>query len=178
MDAIEARLKGASTSVGVTCVPRMRMILRLLLSVLLACSLAGCTTSPDKKKAAEAKAKAEDEEALDAASDPDFLAFIGRLRQAVAQHDVDTIAPMMTQNFGYRLNPVGEGDGVFQYWDQQNIWPQLQSVLNGHFATKGNFFVTPPAFATDPNFHGWRAGITNVNGTWKFAYFVTDSPAP
>ena len=152
------------------------MILRLLLSVVLACSLASCA-SPQKKKDAEAKAKAQQTDMEDAGGDPDFLAFVGRLRKAVAMHDVDTIAPMMTANFGYRLDdPNGEGAGVFQYWDQQNIWPQLQTVLNQHFVPKGNFMVGPPAFALDPNFHGYRAGIASVDGAWKFAYFVTDSP--
>ena len=81
----------------------------------------------------------------------------------------------MTPNFGYRLDPVGEGDGVFQYWDDELLWPQLQAVLGQHFVPKGNFMVAPPEFATDPNFHGFRAGITSVGGTWKFAYFVTDA---
>jgi hypothetical protein len=156
----------------------MRMILRLLLSILLACALIACASPQAKKDQADAKAKAkakaEAEDLEDDANDPDFLAFLGRLRKAVAQHDVQTLAPMMTTNFGYCLNPVGEGPGVFQYWDQQNIWPQLQAVLGQHFLPKGNFMVAPPAFATDPAFHGYRAGLTTVDGSWRFAYFVTD----
>jgi hypothetical protein len=34
--------------------------------------------------------------------------------------------------------------------------------------------VAPPQFAFDPEYHGYRAGITMVNGSWRFAYFVTD----
>jgi hypothetical protein len=153
----------------------MRMILRLTLCVVFACSLIACS-SPQKKKdritAAKAQEKAEKSQEME--NDPDFQAFVGRLRKAVAQHDVDTIAPMMTSNFGYSLNPVGEGPGVFQYWDQQNVWPHLQQVLDQHFALKDNFMVAPAAFSTDPNFHGYRAGLTIVDGSWKFAYFVTD----
>jgi hypothetical protein len=153
----------------------MRMILRLLLSVVLACSLAACV-SPEKKKEAAAKAKEQQAEAdaEEIMNDPDFQAFISRLRRAVAMHDLDTLAPMLTENVGYRLDPVGEGDGVFQYWDQQNVWPQLQETLGKKFVPKGNFMVAPPEFATDPNYHGWRAGVTSVDGTWKLAYFVTD----
>jgi len=153
----------------------MRMILRLLFSLVVACSLMACS-SPQKKKdeAAAAKAKAAEEDAEEKGSDPNFLAFVGRLRKAVAQHDVDVLAPMMTTNFGYRLDPVGEGAGVYQYWDQLNIWPQLQAVLDQRFVPKDNFMVAPPTFSTDPNFHGYRAGITSVQGSWKFAYFVTD----
>ncbi len=150
----------------------MRMILRLLLCVVLGCSLAACSTPPKKKEADKGKPK---EPAMDDMSnDVDFQAFIGRLRKAVAAHDVETVASMMTQNFGYRLDPIGEGDGVFQYWDDELLWPQLQAVLSERFAPKGNFMVAPPEFATDPNFHGYRAGVTPVDGTWKFAYFVTD----
>jgi hypothetical protein len=150
----------------------MRMILRLLLCVFLGCSFAACTSPPKKKDADKNKPK---EQAMeDLSGDVNFQAFVGRLRKAVDAHDVQTVASMMTQNFGYRLDPVGEGAGVFQYWDDELLWPQLQAVLSKHFVPKGNFMVSPPEFATDPNFHGFRAGIAPVNGTWKFAYFVTD----
>ena len=151
----------------------MRMILRLLLCLVLACSLMSCTTAKQKKDAAAAAEKAKDEDMEDMGGDPDFLAFVSRLRKAVADHDVDTLSPMMTTNFGYSLNPVQEGNGVFQYWDQINAWPQLLTVLNNHFLPKGNFMVAPPDFATNPNFHGYRAGIVSVDGSWKFAYFVS-----
>ena len=147
------------------------MILRLLICLVLGCSLVGCS-SPAKKEAEKEKKKNPDMK--DVSGDIAFQAFIGRLRKAVAAHDMQTVASMMTPNFGYRLNPVGEGDGVFQYWDQELLWPQLQAVLSAHFAPKGNFMVAPPEFSTNPNFHGYRAGITSVDGVWKFAYFVTD----
>ena len=151
------------------------MILRLLLSLVLACSLIACSSAQKKKDEAEAaKVREKSAEGQEIENDPDFQGFVGRLRKAVAQHDVDTLAPMMTQNFGYCLNPVGEGPGVFKYWDQMNVWPQLQAVLDQHFVPKGDFMVAPPAFSTGTNFHGYRAGITTVEGSWRFAYFVTD----
>jgi hypothetical protein len=152
----------------------MRMISRLLFCLVLICSLAACTTAKQKKDAAAAKEKAKAEEMEDMGGDPDFAAFVGRLRKAVAAHDVDTLAPMMTTNFGYNLDPVGEGPGVFQYWDQMNLWPQVETVLQQHFLPKGNFMVAPPEFETDPNYHGYRAGLISVDGSWKFAYFVTE----
>ncbi len=148
------------------------MLLRLLLCVVLGSSLAACST-PSKKKEAD-KSKPPETTMEDMSGDVSFQAFLGRLRKAVAAHDVQTVATMMTPNFGYRLNPLGEGDGVFQYWDDELLWPQLQAVLSQHFVPKGNFMIAPPEFATDPNFHGYRAGITSVDGDWKFAYFVTD----
>jgi len=154
---------------------RPPFIIHLILGLLIAFSLPACTTAQKKKQLADAAEKAKREELEDMGGDPDFLAFVGRLRIAVANHDVQTLAPMMTNNFGYSLNPVGEGDGVFQYWDQVNAWPQIQAILNNHFLPKGDFMVAPPQFALDPNYHGYRAGLMSVDGTWKFAYFVTDS---
>jgi hypothetical protein len=155
----------------------MRMLTRVLLCLVLVCGLASCASPKKKEDAAKQKErlKALEADMIDDGDDPDFLAFIGNLRQAVAQHDLNTLATMMTQDFGYSLNPPRQGDGVFQYWDQANIWPQLQATLSHHFVTNGNYIVAPVEFVSDPNFHGWRAGISNVGGSWKFAYFVTDN---
>ncbi len=148
------------------------MLLRALLCMVLGCSLAACSSPAKKQQAAAAKLK---EPTMDDASgDTSFQAFLGRLRKAVADHDVDTVATMMTTNFGYRLNPIGEGEGVFQYWDDELLWPQLQAIIGQHWAPQGNFMVAPPEFLADPNYHGYRAGITSVDGTWKFAYFVNN----
>ena len=131
--------------------------------------LTASSCSPPKKKPAP-----KEPPMADVSADVNFQAFLGRLRKAVAAHDLQAVAPMMTTTFGYRLDPVGEGDGVFQYWDENMLWPQVQAVLSEKFVPSGNFMVAPPEFASDPNFHGYRAGITSVNGVWKFAYFVTD----
>lgn len=147
------------------------MWLRTLLVLVLVVSVAGCD-SPEKKKK---KIKKPDPNTMPSqANDTSFQAFTGRLSKAVEMHDMQTLAGMMTQNFGYRLDPPGEGEGVFQYWDQNNVWPQLQAVLAQGFAPKGNFMVAPPAFTTDAEYNGWRAGLTLVNGSWKFAYFVRE----
>ena len=152
------------------------MIPRLLLCILLGFSLAACTSTAEKEKKAKEKAEKKEPSIPDMANDPTFQAFIGRLGEAAAHHDMAAIAPMMTSDFGYKL-PDGEGDGVFQYWDQQNVWPQIIDVFNKGFAPKGNFMVAPPEFAAHPStYHGYRAGITLINGAWKFAYFVNDQP--
>jgi len=106
-------------------------------------------------------------------TDVDFDAFIVRLRKAVAARDMDTIASMMTPDFGYSLNPERSGEGVFKFWDENNIWPELQGVLAEKFVKKQDYMVAPPQFA-DPslNYDGYRAGIRRVSGSWKFAYFV------
>ena len=106
----------------------MRMISRLLLSLVLACSLIACSSPEKKKQEAEAaKAKLAAEDADENGSDPNFLAFIGRLRKAVAQHDVNMLAPMMTANFGYfRLRK-----GDYSDEGRREIADRVRALLDG-----------------------------------------------
>ena len=151
--------------------------MRILLTSLLALAFvfAGCQTPQQKKeklKQAELKKKAK-ADLREESTDVDFQAFVGRLRKAVAKRDVETIKSMMTEDFGYKLEPPMSGPGVFQYWEQEILWPELEGVLSERFVKKGAFMVSPPQFA-DPslNYDGYRIGITRVRGSWKFAYFV------
>jgi hypothetical protein len=151
--------------------------MRILLTSLLALAFvfAGCQTPQQKKeklKQAELKKKAK-ANLREESTDVDFQAFVGRLRKAVAKRDVETIKSMMTDDFGYKLDPPLSGPGAFQYWEQENLWPELDGILSERFVKKGAFMVSPPQFA-DPslNYDGYRIGITRVRGSWKFAYFV------
>ena len=151
----------------------MKIIASILLVFTL--GLSGCQTferKQNEKKAAETKktaAKPPEEN-----TDVDFEAFVGRLRKAIAAHDVKTLSTMMTNDFGYRLDPETSGSGVFQYWDDQGLWPELQGILSEKFVQKGDYMVAPPQFAEPAlNYDGYRAGIRRVNGSWKFAYFVS-----
>ena len=59
------------------------------------------------------------------------------------------------QDFGYRLDPLGEGDGVFAYWDQNNVWPELELILKEPFSVNGvgqnnEYMVSPPEFVASP----------------------------
>jgi hypothetical protein len=110
-------------------------------------------------------------------SQVDFQAFLGRLRKAVKAHDVNALASMMTPNFGYKLGTTEaedlKGEGVFKYWDENNLWEELDGILSEKFVAKGEYMVAPPQFADENlNYDGYRAGIRRVNGSWKFAYFV------
>ena len=154
----------------------MKFIVPVLLAFALVAggSLSGCKTPPKadkaKKEALNKKTKANLREE---SSDVDFQAFIGRLRKAVTAHDMNTLAGMMTPDFGYNLKPEMSGDGVFKYWDEQNLWPELDGILSEKFVKKGEFMVAPPQFADESlNYDGYRAGVRRVNGSWKFAYFV------
>jgi hypothetical protein len=152
----------------------------LLLFLTLAIALSGCKTSKeDKDKKDPAKIdKRTKAELREENGDVDFQAFVGRLRKAVAAHDASTIASMMTANFAYHLGATEAedrtGDGVFKYWDDNGLWPELEGILSERFAKKGDFWVAPPQYA-DPtlDYSGYRAGIRRTGGSWKFVYFVT-----
>jgi len=152
--------------------PDMKKIVFLFLLASLA--FGGCdmfkSKKTDKKPGVKERAKADLREEN---NDVDFQAFVGRLKKAVSSHDVATLAGMMTEDFGYSLNPERSGDGVFKFWDENNLWPELEGILTERFAKKDDFWVAPPQFA-DPtlNYDGYRVGIRRVKGSWKFVYFV------
>ena len=145
-----------------------------ILLVLLVFGLTGCKSqSKAEKERKAALAKKAKLDLREENADVDFQAFVERLRKAAAAHDMNSLAGMMTPTFGYKLEPKMEGDGVFKYWDQENLWPELEGILSEKFVKKGEYWVAPPQFA-DPslNYDGYRAGIKRVNGSWKFVYFV------
>jgi hypothetical protein len=144
------------------------MTLRLLLaSVLVAFSFSACET-PYKKKEQEDKKPSHDQA---------FQAFHGRLSTAVAKRDRVMIASLMAPDFGYRWDPAPAGENVFDYWDQRNLWPQLELILREQFVPNDTYMVAPPAVVTDPNYAGYRAGMRLIQGSWKFAYFVPGEEA-
>lgn len=99
--------------------------------------------------------------------------FVEKLREGVRTRNLELLASMMLPNFGYSLNPLKEGDGVFQYWDENRLWDEIELVVNDEFVEFGKFYVSPPAFAEHPeSYRGFRTGIILVNGHWKWAYLV------
>jgi hypothetical protein len=138
-----------------------------------AVTLTACS-STKKKAAKEKKAPSVGEES----GAVDFQAFVSRLRKAVQAHDMNTVASMMTEDFAFVLGATPaedrQGAGVFQFWDENNLWPELEAILAERFVPKGVYMVAPPQFADESaEYQGYRAGIRRVNGSWKFAYFVT-----
>jgi hypothetical protein len=154
----------------------MRILPLLLLLVVLA--VGGCK-SPEQRARDKraAQAKKEDPQLGQESPDVDFQGFLGRLRKAVASRDMESLAAMMTPDFAYVLGSTPaedrKGDGVFQYWDEQGLWPELEGILSEKFVKKDDFMVAPPQFANPAlEYDGYRAGIRRVGGSWKFAYFV------
>jgi hypothetical protein len=143
-----------------------------VLFLVTAVALCGCSKDKKNKKDPAVKKRA-DASLREENSDVEFQAFVGRLKKAVSAHDVNAIAGMMTEDFGYAINPDRSGEGVFKYWEENNLWPELEGILTEKFVKKGEFWVAPPQWA-DPtlNYDGYRVGIKRVNGSWKFCYFV------
>src|SRR5213082_3591098 len=94
-----------------------------MIGLALAIALSGCK-SFGKKNGNKPAVKKEKPELREENKDVDFQAFVNRLRKAVAARDMNTIAGMMSADFGYSLNPEKSGPGVFQYWDDNNLWPE------------------------------------------------------
>ncbi len=152
----------------------MRTTPLLLLSLLLVLPLAGCKTFEKKK---DEQIQRPEGSLSDQSGDISFQGFVSRLRKAVRARDRETLASMMSPNFGYSWAPGGEGPGVFEYWDAHRLWPELEKTLRQKFVPSGSYMVAPPAVALDPDYGGYRAGLRLVNGSWRFAYFVSAPPA-
>lgn len=130
-----------------------------------------------KKDKPAAETKKQESKTAEESSDVDFQGFVSRLRKAVEARDANTIASMMTPDFAFVMGKTSEGDrkgeGVFQYWEENGLWPELEGILSEKFVKKDDFMVAPPQFANPAiDYDGYRVGIRRVNGSWKFAYFV------
>jgi hypothetical protein len=148
----------------------MQVPTRPLILCAVAVLMAGCMT-PNSAKEKKAERELKEQRT---AGDVSFQSFLSRLRKAAEIRDTTQLASMMAHDFGYRLDPPGEGGGAFEYWNEAGLWNELILVLNERFVPKDNYMVAPRQFASDAAYHGYRAGMTLVGGSWKFAYFVTD----
>ena len=156
--------------------PKMKTQLVSRLFLIVALALTACPTTTQKQHAKKPAATRETP-ANEGNAEVDFQAFLGRLRKAVKAHDVEMIASMMTPDFAYVLGATAAedrlGEGVFKYWDENGLWPELDGILSERFVQKGAYMVAPPQFADETaQYEGYRAGIRRVDGSWRFVYFV------
>lgn len=148
-------------------------VLLLVLSI----AMTGCKSAAKREKEKQAAQARKDAQTTETTADVDFQSFIGRLRKAIRARDMNTLAAMMTADFGYVNGATRaedrEGEGVFQFWDENGLWPELEGIISEKFVKKDDFMVAPPQWANPAlEYNGYRAGIRRVNGSWKFAYFV------
>lgn len=151
------------------------MILRTLCVLFSVMLLAGCPKSEKKPDKAQGR-KPGDEQTKEAGGDAAFQGFVGRLRKAVEKRDVPAMASMMSPDFGYRWDAGPQGETPFAYWDANNLWGELAALMRERWVPHGGFMVVPAAFAESEDYRGYRAGLTMVNGSWRFAYFVAAPP--
>jgi len=142
-----------------------------------AVAVTGCKSAAKRQKEKQAAQAKKDAQTTETNADIDFQAFIGRLRKAIQSRDMNAIASMMTPDFAYVMGETAatdrKGEGVFQYWDENGLWPELEGIFSEKFVKKDEFMVAPPQFANPAiQYDGYRAGIARVNGSWKFVYFV------
>jgi hypothetical protein len=143
------------------------MRLRFCLCLLFAAALSACF-EPYKKK------DEEDRKPLrNMANDTSFQAFVGRLRIAVHKKDVPMVSSLMTPDFGYTWEESAQPSAqIFALWDEKNLWPVLEGLLEKKFAPQELYMVSPPELVTDPAYNGPRCGMRVIGGSWKFAYFL------
>jgi hypothetical protein len=135
-------------------------------------TLAGCKT-PYKESDAKREAQKKN-----ASNDPTFQAFLGRLRTAVAKRDYEMLRTLMAPDFGYRWDNPPPGDSIWAFWDMNNLWVELDALLQKQFMPLDDFMVSPPEFAENPStYAGYRVGLKQVVGSWRFVYFVPPPPA-
>jgi len=154
---------------------------RFILILVLGLALPGCANLHKKKPNPHQPKKPDKFSAHEADQDLAFQSFLSQLRTAIANKDIPQVASMMTPDFAYYMGKTSAqdrtGEGVFQYWEENGLWPELQLIIKGKFVSNDEYMVTPSQLVYDENYRGYRAGLIRVNGSWKFAYFVTDAPS-
>lgn len=148
------------------------MKFHLITAVLAAALLTGC---PKKDPKGE---KARKDNIKDQSADVTFQSFVGYVKQAVQRRDKEMLASLMVPNFGYTWDAPTPGENVFNYWDKNNLWPDLLAVVSERWTPYGDFMVAPAEFARhEAAYTGYRAGVKQFNGSWRFVYFVPPEPA-
>ena len=150
-----------------------RLLFLPILAGALALTFSGCGSLGKKKP----KLKPDTASMEDQNKDTSFQGFLTRLRKAVDKHDMRMLATVMSPNFGYSWEPGGEGPGVFEYWNRNNLWDEVGVVLRSKFVPHGNYMVAPAQVTFDADYKGYRAGLRQINGSWRFCYFVPAPPA-
>ena len=151
------------------------MFLRAIVLLFAVVMLAGCP-KPEKNPK-KAKGKKEQAQIKDQSGDASFQAFLGRLRKAIELRDKVMMASMMAPDFGYRWDKGPDDETPFSYWDKHKLWGELAALMKDRWTPHDAFMVVPPQFAHSETYPGFRAGLTMVNGSWRFAYFVSAPPA-
>ncbi len=144
--------------------------------MLAALLLTGCFESTSKP--AKGKKKIDhSQDIVDQNGDVTFQGFVGQLKIAVHRRDRAMLASMMAENFGWRWDTPPAEEDPFTYWDKNNLWPELAALVGERWVPHEGYMVVPPQLSIDAEYRGYRAGVQQINGSWRFAYFVSQPPA-
>jgi hypothetical protein len=144
------------------------MCVRILRPMLLVVLLGGCRFGMPSRKAGQTGSPSSAQ-----VKDHTLQAAVEQLRVAVHRRDAEGVARWMSSDFGYRWDAPPVEENVFEYWARNDLWPELEAILEERLVVKGEYMVGPPAFANDPSYRGYRVGFRTEDGQWKFAYFVS-----
>lgn len=157
------------------------MPFRLVLLAFAFAALTGCPHDEQSKKeraaAKEAADRKKKDSTIDQSNDVSFQSFVGQLRLAVENRDKAMLSSMMAPSFGYRWDAIPPGEDAFAYWDQNNLWPELHLLITEGWTPFEGYMVAPAKAPISPDYRGYRAGVKQFQGSWRFAYFVPPPPA-
>lgn len=102
--------------------------------------------------------------------------FVLAVRAAAEARDEAALRPVMSQRFTFSFEGGGGGVDAFRRWEWQGFraLDNLVPLLDRGLATRDSVIWTaPPAFLTDPGYHGLRAGFRrSPEGRWEWIYLV------
>jgi hypothetical protein len=103
--------------------------------------------------------------------------FVLAVRDAVERRDQTALYAVMSSDFTSSLGGGGGASSAFIRWQWEGfrLLNNLPPLLDRGLATQDSVvWVAPPAFLTDPEYHGPRTGFRrNPAGRWEWVFLVT-----
>jgi hypothetical protein len=102
--------------------------------------------------------------------------FVLAVREAAGRRDEAALHPVMATDFTFSLEGGGGPGNAFRRWEFQGFraLDNLPPLLDRGLATRDSvIWAAPPAFVTDPEYRGPRAGFRrNAQGRWEWIFLV------
>lgn len=97
------------------------------------------------------------------------------LRRAAAAHDVDTLYPLMSQDFSFSSLGASGRDLAIASWRSENFrtLDRIPEMLDRGISPLGDLWVAPPEYATQHEYRPLRLGFRrNAAGRWEWVFLV------
>lgn len=107
-------------------------------------------------------------------SSPDPLAsFLQRLRRAVQEQDRKALRELMAEGFSFSFGHQPDRDAALGYWDEHDLWPELDRIVNGDWVPYiEGCMATPAEFVYSGEYYDYRAGACLNDRRWELIFFV------